>query len=168
MIPRIEFYKAAFSQRGNGFDFPVFREASRYQYGQGLGDMIRGIVRFIPRVAQFLKPVAIKRVQTLLKADSEAIKENATVKDVIKSTLKPTVGADLCATVDQVASKLIEMRNNQNDAPPTNPSIMLPELNKAESGKKQRRRIVYKKTPKRSKYLSNQRPIIYNFLNGDH
>ena len=163
MDPRSEFYKAIFSQRGNGLDFPVFRGTSRYQYGQGLGDVLRGIVRIIPRVAQFLKPMAMKGVQTLLKAGSEAIKEDATVKDVIKSTLKPTVGSVLGATVDQVAYKLIEMRNNQNDAPPPNPPIMLPELNQAGSGTRRRRRTVYKKTHKRSKYSSNQRPIIYNF-----
>ena len=128
MDPRIEFFKAAFSQKGNGFDFPVFRWTSRYQYGQGLGDVLPGIVRYISRVTQFLKPVAMKGIQTLLKAGSEAIKEGATVKDVIKSTLKFTVGAVLGATVDQVASKLIEMRNNQQDAPPPNPPIMLPEL----------------------------------------
>ena len=138
MDPRIEFYKAAFSQKGNGFDFPVFRGTSRYQYGQGLGDVLRGIVRYIPRLTQFFKPVAMKGIQTLLKAGSEAIKEGATVKDVIKSTLKPTVGAVLGATVDQVASKLIEMRNNQNDVPPPNPPIMLPQLNQAGSGKKRR------------------------------
>ena len=163
MDPRIEFYKAAFSQKGNGFDFPVFRGTSRYQYGQGLADVLSGIVHFIPRVAQFLKPVAMKGIQTLLKAGSEATKEGATVKDVIKSTLKPTVGAVLRATVDQVAFKLIEMRNNQNDAPPPNPPIMLPELHQAGSGQKRRRQTLYKKTPKRSKYSSNQRPIIYNF-----
>ena len=71
------------------------------------------------------------------------IKKGATVKDVIRSTLKPTVGAVLGASVDQVASKLIEMRNNQNNATPPNPSIMLPELNKAGSGKNRRRRIIY-------------------------
>ena len=100
MDPRIEFYKAAFSQKGNGFDFPVFRGTSRYQYGQGLGDFLRGIVRYLPRVTQFLKPVTMKGIQTLLKSGSEAIKEGATVKDVIKSTLKPTIGAVLGATVD--------------------------------------------------------------------
>ena len=26
----IEFYKAAFSQRGNGFDIPVFRKTFKY------------------------------------------------------------------------------------------------------------------------------------------
>ena len=75
---------------------------------------------------QFLKPVAMKGIQTLLKAGSEAIKEGTTVKHVIKSSLKPTVGPVLGAIVDQFASKLIEMRNNQHDAPPPNPFIMLP------------------------------------------
>ena len=42
----------------------------------------------------------MKGVQALLKAGSEAIKEGATVKDVIKSALQPTVGAVLGATVD--------------------------------------------------------------------
>ena len=141
----------------------MFRGTSRYQYCQALGDVLRGIVRNIPRVTQFLKPVAMKGIQTLLTAGSEAIKESATVKDVIKSTLKPTVGSVLGATVDQVASKLIEMRNNQNDAPPLNRPIMLPELNQAGSGKKRRSQTVYTKKAKRTKYLSNQRPIMYNF-----
>ena len=85
----------------------------------------------------------MKGAQTLLKAGSEAIKRGATVNDVIKSTLTPTVGAVLGATVDQVASKLIEMRNNQNDSPPSNPPIVLPEMNQAGSGKKRRRRLLY-------------------------
>ena len=98
-----------------------------------------------------------------LKAGSKAIKEGATITDVIKSTFKLTVGAVLGATVDQVASKLIEMRNNKNDAPPFNPPIILPELNQTGSGKKRCSQTVYKKKPKRSKYSSNQRPIIYKF-----
>ena len=117
MDPRIEFNKAAFLQQGNCFDIPVFVGTSRYQYGQGLGDVLHGILKFIPKVARILKPVIMKGAQTLLKAGSEAIEEGATVKDVIKSTLKLTVGAVLGATLDQVASKLIEMRNNQKDAP---------------------------------------------------
>ena len=100
MDSRIEFYKAAFFQKCNGFDFRVFRETFRYQYGQSLGDVLRSIVRYIPRVTQCLKPVAMKGIQTLLKAGSEAIKQGATVKDVIKSTLTLTVGAVLGATVD--------------------------------------------------------------------
>ena len=59
-------------------------------------------MRYILKVTQFLKLMAIKDIQTLLKACSKAIKEGATVKDVIKYTLKFTVGAVLGATVDQV------------------------------------------------------------------
>ena len=128
-------------------------------------------MRYIPRVTQFFKPIAIKGIQTLLKAGSEAIKEGATVKDVIKSTLKPTVGAVLGATVDQVASKLIVMRNNQNDAPTPNQPIMLPELNQAGLGKKRRSQTVYKKKPNKanSHLPSGQLLIIFKMatIGGD-
>ena len=120
-------------------------------------------MQFISKVAQFFKLVAMKGVQTLLQAGSKAIKGGATVKDVIKSKLKTTVGVVLCATVDQVASKLIEMRDKQNDAPQPNPPIVVPEFVQAGSGKKRRSRSVYKTTPKRSKSFVSQRLIIYNF-----
>ena len=97
---QIEFYKAVFFQRGAGFDIPVFKGTSKYQYGAKFGDVCRGMWLFF-------KPVAIKTAQTLLKACSEAIKDGATVKDVIKSTVQPTVGAMVGATVDRIASKLI-------------------------------------------------------------
>ena len=100
MDTRIEFNKAAFLQQSNGFDISVFVGTSRYQYGQGLGDVLHGILKFIPKVAIFLKPVVMKGAQTLLKAGSVAIKEGDTVTNIIKSTLKPTVGAVLGATVD--------------------------------------------------------------------
>ena len=86
---------AVFSQRGAWFEMLVFRGISKFQYGQGVGDVLRGIWRFIPTVAWFLKPVALKGAQTLLKSGSEAIKEGATVKDVIKSSLKHRLGAFL-------------------------------------------------------------------------
>ena len=156
MDPRIEFYKAAFSQRGAVFEIPVFRGTSRYQYGAGFGAVLRGMWRFF-------KPVAIKAAQTLLRAGSEAIKEGATIKDVIKSTVQPNVGAVLGATVDQVASKLIEMRDKHDAALPPNPPIVLPEMIQAGSGRKRRRAPLYKKATKRIKYSSNKHPIIYNF-----
>ena len=121
MDPRIEFYKAAFYQRGNGFDIPMFRGVSGYQYGQGVGDVLRGILQFVPKVPRFLKQVVIEGAQTFLKSGSDAIKEGATLKDVIKSTLTPTVGAVLGATVDQVALKLIHIR----DGHPIQPSLSL-------------------------------------------
>ena len=83
MDPHIELYKAALSQRGIGLDNPVFRDISRYQYGQGVGDVLFCILTFITTMALFLKPVAIKCAQTLLKFGSEAIKETATIINVI-------------------------------------------------------------------------------------
>ena len=90
---------------------------------------------------RFFKPVAIKGVQTLLRTVSEAIKEGATVKDVIKSTVQPTFGAVLGVTVDQDASKLIDMRDKHAAAPPLNPPMVLPETVQAGSGTIQHRHV---------------------------
>ena len=62
------------------------------------------------------RPVAIKGAQTLLKAGCEAIKDIATVKDVLTSTLKPTIGAVLGATAEQVANHMT--RDKLTAAPP--------------------------------------------------
>ena len=124
--------------------------------------MLRGIWRLIPSVARFLKPVPIKGAKTILNSSSEAIKEGPTVKDLIKSALKPTIGAVLGATVDQVASNLIQMCDNHDTEQPPNPPILVPEIVQAGSGRKCRWAFVYKKVTKRIKSLSYQRPIIYN------
>ena len=134
----------------------MFTKVYRYQYGQGVGDVLRGILQVFPKVAWLFKPVVIKGAQTLLKSGSEAIKEGAIFKDVIKSTLTPTVGAVLSATVDQVASKFIQMRDNINAALPQNPLIGVPEIIQAGSGRKRRRAPVYKNDTKRFKYLFTQ------------
>ena len=60
MDKRIELYKPALSQQNNGFDISVFRGTSSYQFGHGLENVLRGIVRFISKIAQFLKPIAMK------------------------------------------------------------------------------------------------------------
>ena len=73
MDPPIKFYKAFLLQQSDGFDIPVFVLSFRYQYGQGLGDVLHGILQFIPKVARFFQQVVIICAQTLLKADSEAI-----------------------------------------------------------------------------------------------
>ena len=97
----------------------------------------------MPKVARFLKSVAIKGAQTLLKAGSEPIKNGATVQDVVTAVLKPTVGAVLGATVDQVASKLIQLRDNHDSAPPPNPPIVVPEIVKADYGRKRPHEPLY-------------------------
>ena len=112
MDSRVNILKAAFEhQRGGGFDFPVYIGRSQYgngfsfpvfngrsQTGAGFGDVLRGIWRFF-------KPVAKTGVQTLLKSASEAIKDGSTIKEMLTSTLKPTIGAVLGATAEQVANR---------------------------------------------------------------
>jgi len=75
-------YQGRATQYGSGFGFPVFQ--GRSQYGSGIGDIFRGILRFF-------KPIAMKGAQTLLKAGSEAIKDEASVEDVLTSAIKPTI-----------------------------------------------------------------------------
>ena len=108
----------------------MIRESLWYQYGRGVGDVLRGILRFIYTVARFLKPMAIQGTQTLLKSSSEAIKEGATINNVIKSTIQPTVNTVLNATVDHIASKLIQLRDNNDAAPQPNPLIVCLRLSK--------------------------------------
>lgn len=54
----------------------------------------------------FYRAVAMKGFQTIFKAVSKAIKEGATIKDVLSATLKPTIGIVLGVTAKQVASQL--------------------------------------------------------------
>ena len=131
MDSRVNILKAAFDyQHGEGFDFPVYQGRMQYghgfnfpvfqgraQYGAGFGDVLRGIRRFF-------RPVAIKGAQPLLKAGSEAIKDGATVKEVLSSTLKPTLGAVLGATAEQVANRFTSEKPTA--APPPGPPTEQP------------------------------------------
>lgn len=65
----------------------------------GFGDVLCCIWRFF-------RIVATIGVQTLLKAESEAIKKGPMVNDVFITTLKPTIGTILSATGEEMASKL--------------------------------------------------------------
>ena len=128
MDSRVNILKAAFDhQRGDGFDFPVYIGRAQYghgfsfpvfhgrsQTGAGFGDVLRGIWRFF-------RPVAKTGVQTLLKSASEAIKDEATVKEVLSSTLKPTIGAVLGDTAEQVANRFTS--NKPAAAPPPGPPV---------------------------------------------
>ena len=110
MDPRVDIYKAALAhQTGTGFDFPVDLGRSQFgkrfnfsmfhdraQHRQGIGDIIRGAWRFIC-------PISFKGTAAALKADGEAFKDGATVKEIITNTLIPTVGTVLLTTSEQVA-----------------------------------------------------------------
>ena len=95
MDQRVDIYKAALShQTGAGFDFPVYQGRSqlgqgfnfpvfqgRAQHGKGIGDISRGARRFF-------RPIIFKGTAAAFKADGEAFKEGATVKDTITNTLQ--------------------------------------------------------------------------------
>ena len=132
MDSQINIYNKAFFQSGSKFEIPVFKGTFRYQYGVTFGDVLHTIWRFV-------HSVTIKDAQTLLRAESEIIKEGATVTHVINSTVQFTVGSVLGATVDMLAFKLIEMREKQNAAPLSNPPIVVSEMVQAGSGRKRRR-----------------------------
>ena len=177
MDSRVNILKAAFDhQAGAGFNFPVYQGAAQYgrgfdfpvfhgrsQYGGGFGDVIRGIWRFF-------RPVAIKGAQTLLKAGSEAIKDGATVKEVLSSTLKPALGAVLGATAEQVANHFTS--DKPTAAPPPGSPMEQPGGTQVgtqgpQNGSGKRKPAsVYKKGKKakiRYSISQPQRPIIYNF-----
>lgn len=106
----------------------MFRSTSRYQYGAGVGDVFLGMCRCFT-------PVAIKAAKILLRACSDVFKISATVTEVIKSMVQPTVGAVPSATVDQVGSKIIEIRDKHDAAQPPNRLILVPERVQPGSGK---------------------------------
>jgi hypothetical protein len=167
MDSRADYYKSVFDhQVGNGYDFPIYQGRMQYghgfnvfqgrhHYGAGLGDVIRGIWRFF-------RPVAMSGAKTLLKAGSEAIKDGATIKDVLSQTLKPTVGTMLSATAEQVANRLAA--DQPAAAPPPGPpnTYTVPQTG---SGTR-KRKTLYKSAKIKHKRISSknsQRPIIYNF-----
>ena len=61
MDQQIKLYNTVYLQQGNGFDIPVFVGTSRYQYGQGLGDVLHGILKLISKVARFFQTIGYER-----------------------------------------------------------------------------------------------------------
>ena len=112
MDPRVELYKNAFSGRqsgGCGY-IPKFYGSYRYQNGGGFGDVMKGLLR------RFW-PVAKQGFAAFFRAGGESMKEGATWKEALKSSIKPTIGTVLSATADQIAEQKTAA------APPPGPPI---------------------------------------------
>ena len=150
MDPRVELYKKAFTGRQSGGDgsIPKFYGLSRHQNGGGFGDVLRGLLR---RVI----PVANDGFAAFLRAGGESIKDGNTWKQALKSAIKPTIGAVLTATADQIASKQKQQPIAEEQAaaiPPTGPPIAHTDFafvgTQIGSGgvKRRGRRSAYKKT----------------------
>lgn len=82
--PQVEQYRNAMLRQTGGGDIQVFRGTSRYQYGQGFGDVLRSIWRYFA-------PVAIRAGKTLFKTGAEAVKEGAAPGEAMKGALRPAL-----------------------------------------------------------------------------
>jgi len=157
MDSRVLLLKNSFGHRGGFVDLPVFRGSSRYQYGEGLGDVLRGFWRMF-------RPVLVRGAQTALKAGGEALTNTSSLKDVLRSTIKPTVGSLLGATAEQLVKHMSDERSAAAPPPGSSLQATLPiptttttDVNGVEQtgkgkGKRRRRQVVYK-----SQSLSNKR-----------
>ena len=141
---------------------PVFQ--GRSQSGNGLGDILRSAWRFF-------RPIAMNGAKTLLKAGGEALRDGSSVQEVLSNTIKPTIGAVLASTAQQVTDKFLV--DKPKAAPGAAPSIGLPPGTLVEplppqtgSGK---RRMVYKSRKHSAKRIAryvqpyNHSPNRYNF-----
>lgn len=176
MDPRVEIYQAALShQTGAGFDFSVYHGRSQFgqgfnfevykgQRGDGLGDIFNSVWRFF-------RPVAMTGAKTLLKAGGEALKDGATVQDVLSNTLKPALGAVMASTAEQVTNKFLIDKPTAAPGPapafgPPPGTLVNPVPQQTGSGK---RRMVYKPRTHTAKRVArhvqpySHLPIRYNF-----
>ena len=162
MAASVEHYVNIFShQRGGGFDFPVYSGRLMYgdgfdfpvytgglQYGDGIGDVLRGIWNWF-------RPIVRQGAQTLLRTTGDALKEGATVQDVLKAAIRPTVSSVLGATAEQVATRLGD--DKPIAAPPPGPAPAIPPPQQGSGHRK--RRTLYKHSkpyPKLSFFKTSQ------------
>ena len=95
----VELLKAAMTQHGRGQPIQVFRGLSRYQHGCGFGNALLSIWRFVY--------VDLSRgVVNLLKFGGDAYKQNGSVMAALKAAAKPTIGAMIKTTGQEIERRL--------------------------------------------------------------
>ena len=162
----MELYKNVFSGRQSRGVFGYilkFYGSYKYQKVGGFGDVMKGLLR------RFW-PVAKQGFAAFFRAGGESMKEGATWKEALKSSIKPTIGTVLSATADQIAEQKTAA------APPPGPPIahsdsVLVGTQGGGGGSVKRRagRASYKKSKKRRSVLKqtttsySRSPIIYNY-----
>ena len=96
---RVELLKAAMTQHGRGQPIQVFRGLSRYQHGCGFGAALLSMWGFV-------YPVLSRGVVNLLKYGGDAYKKNGNVMAALKAAAKPTIGAMIKTTLQEVERRL--------------------------------------------------------------
>jgi len=71
------------NQLGGNLDIPVFAGG---QHGAGLGDILRGVLRFVA-------PIALRGITTFAANTFRAHDQNSTLKDAAVSALRPSLSA---------------------------------------------------------------------------
>ena len=169
MDPRVELYKNTFSGRqsgGGGGYIPKFYGAHIYQNGGGFGDVMRDLLR------RFW-PVAKPGFAAFFRAGGESMKEEATWKEALKSSIKPTIGTVLSATADQIAEEKPAAAPPPGQPMAHSKSVLVGTQGGGGGGgsvKRRGGRSAYKKTrpSKKSRSVVNttsysRNPIIYNY-----
>ena len=82
MLDRTAIYCKYYASQAGG-ELPVFRGG---QHGAGLGDVLRGILRFIA-------PIALRGISAFANSTMQAREQGATFKDAALGALRPTLGA---------------------------------------------------------------------------
>ena len=98
----------------------MFRGLSRYQHGCGFGDARRSIWRFA-------FPILTRGVENLLKYGGDAYKQNGNVMAALKAAAKPTIGAMIKTTGQEIERRLDAaeaLKPATVTAPPPEPPVL--------------------------------------------
>ena len=164
MNPRVELYKNAFSGRqngGSGYIPKFFMGLTDTKNGGGFGDVMKGLLR------RFW-PVAKQGFAEFLRAGGESMKEGATWKEALNSSIKPTIGTVLSATADQIAEQKPAAAPNLGPPIAHSESVLVWTQGGGGGVKRRAGRASYKKSKKRRSVLKSatiysRSPIIYNY-----
>ena len=145
------------SRDQSGGSLPVFI-GSQHQYGAGLGDILRGIFR---REAPIIGPALKSTLGTFLGETGSAMNQGMTIKDSLRSALKPTLETAVTSTIDNIK------KAHQSGGRKRSRSLMSPRAKRSKKKNRSSARGVYKAMKSRAS-KTRKRKLKFNkseFLN---
>lgn len=131
-------YCRYYQAQSGGGDIPVFRGGR--QSGEGLGDILRGIFRFIA-------PLALRGISAFAGHTLDAHQKGATLKDAAKSAINPTLSSVASGFAEQFERKKNEQAGS--GVPFRQPWLKKIAVAASTSSAKRRRQNVYKRTKRK-------------------